>query len=178
MNPYEINYSIQRDILMHAAMFSLKGFPMISSGDEIAQLNDYSYKNDESKKNDSRNVHRSVFNWHLAEFRKTRGCIQCDIWAKLKKLEKVRRECNCFSEEAECSTWDSHNNSVFAIKRIYKNETLLCLANFSEQKQHVSFDYFVGEYTDLFTGKKVVPGWGFSMEGYEYLYLIQVKLSK
>ena len=174
-NSDEISKSIKRDILMHAAMFSLKGFPMLSSGDEIAQLNDYSYKDDVNRKDDSRNVHRSVFNWSNAELRKTKNTIQNEVWTKLKKLEKIRRECSCFSEAAEFSTWDSHNNSVFAVKRAYENETLLCVANFSEQNQNVHFDYFVGEYTDLFTGKKLVPGLGFNMEGYEYIYLLRTK---
>ena len=53
----------KRDLLMHAALYSFRGFPMLSSGDEIGQLNDWSYMNDPARALDSRNIHRSKFKW-------------------------------------------------------------------------------------------------------------------
>ena len=52
---------IRRDLLMHAACMSLEGFTMLSSGDEIGQVNDYSYKENPDTAADSRYLHRSPF---------------------------------------------------------------------------------------------------------------------
>ena len=37
----QIALGIQRDLMMHAAMMAMGGFPMLSSGDEIGQVNGY-----------------------------------------------------------------------------------------------------------------------------------------
>ena len=50
---------------------------------------------------------------------------------------------------------------------------MLCVMNFADRKENVSFEYFVGEYKDLFTGKVVTPGLGFTLDAYEYMYLVK-----
>ena len=42
---------------------------MLNCGDEIAQLNGWDYKNDPDRVEDSRNLHRSKFNWEDAKQR-------------------------------------------------------------------------------------------------------------
>ena len=41
--------AVRYDITLHAFMFSQSGIPVIYSGDEIGQVNDYSYKDDPEK---------------------------------------------------------------------------------------------------------------------------------
>lgn len=60
---YQKELAIKRIELIHALFVLRKGIPMIYSGDELAKLNDYSYKNDPHKKHDSRWLHRGSFNW-------------------------------------------------------------------------------------------------------------------
>ena len=43
---------------------------MLYSGDEIGQVNDYTYKNDPEKRVDSRYIHRGKFDWKLADGQK------------------------------------------------------------------------------------------------------------
>ena len=52
--------------MLHAYMFMQSGIPVLYSGDEIAQVNDYTYKNDPNKVADSRYIHRGVMHWDLA----------------------------------------------------------------------------------------------------------------
>ena len=52
-----------RDLMLHGFMLTLSGIPMLYSGDEIGQLNDYRYKEDPKKAADSRYVHRGAFDW-------------------------------------------------------------------------------------------------------------------
>ena len=41
-----LDISMKRDLMMHSAMSFLRGFPMLSCGDEIVQLNGWEYKED------------------------------------------------------------------------------------------------------------------------------------
>ena len=109
---------------------------MLSSGDEIGQVNDYDYKKNPDTAADSRYLHRSPFRWDNADKRKKAGTVQYDIWNGLKQMEEIRRQDNCFGETAGISTWDTGNYAVFAIRRTAGNEELICLANFSEYGQN------------------------------------------
>ena len=83
---------IQRVLMMHAACMSMEGFVMLSSGDEIGQVNDYNYKKNPDTAADSRYLHRSPFQWENAEKRKKPGTVQYAIWNGLKQMEEFRRK--------------------------------------------------------------------------------------
>lgn len=151
----QVKQGIQRVLMMHAACMSMEGFIMLSSGDEIGQVNDYNYKKNPDTAADSRYLHRSPFRWDNAEKRKKAGTVQYDIWNGLKQMEGIRRRENCFGETAGISTWGTGNDAVFAIRRTEGNEELICLANFSEYGQNAWLNCLEGEYEDLFTGEKL-----------------------
>lgn len=151
----QVACGIQRDLLMHAACMSLEGFTMLSSGDEIGQVNDYSYKENPELAADSRYLHRSPFRWENAALRGQAGTVQHDIWEGLKKLEALRRENPCFGKDAAVTTWDTCRQQVFAIRRTAAKKELVCLANFSGEGQQACLPTLCGEYEDLFTGERV-----------------------
>ena len=64
-----MDLAIRKDLMLHAYMFMQSGIPVLYSGDEIAQVNDYTYKDDPNKVADSRYIHRGVMHWDLAEKR-------------------------------------------------------------------------------------------------------------
>lgn len=53
--------------MLNAYLFIQSGIPVIYSGDEIGQVNDYSYKESEDydRRSDSRYIHRGHFHWDL-----------------------------------------------------------------------------------------------------------------
>ena len=53
---------------------------MLNCGDEIAQLNGWDYKNDPDRGEDSRNLHRSKFNWEDASSAPERASLQNQLW--------------------------------------------------------------------------------------------------
>ena len=53
-----MNAAVREDIMLHAYMLTQSGIPMLYSGDELGQVNDYSYKEDPAKCADSRYIHR------------------------------------------------------------------------------------------------------------------------
>ena len=62
-----MNAAVREDIMLHAYMLTQSGIPMLYSGDELGQVNDYSYKNDPEKCADSRYIHRGKLPWEFAE---------------------------------------------------------------------------------------------------------------
>jgi amylosucrase len=124
-NKVKLDRAIQRDLLLHSAMISIEGFPLLSSGDEIAQLNDYSYINDPDRKEDSRNIHRSPFDWEKAKKIKEKGSYQERIYDGIKCLLEAKSKSICFDKNAITSTWDTDNYKVFLIRRTNKDEELL-----------------------------------------------------
>ncbi len=84
----KLQHAVRMDLMLHAYMLTQSGIPMLYSGDEIGQLNDYSYKEEEDKKEDSRYIHRGKFQWYLAkkrterEPRRNRFSAVCPGWRK------------------------------------------------------------------------------------------------
>jgi amylosucrase len=150
----QVAMGVQRDLMMHGAMMCMAGFPMLSSGDEIGQLNGYGYHDDPALREDSRNIHRTPFNWENAALRTQEGTVQQRVWDGLRQLERLRAEEPCFGPKAAVTTWDPHNRHVLAIVRRFEGQTLACLFNFSGEKQEISLDAMPWEFTDLLTGEK------------------------
>ena len=140
-----LDYAVKRDLLLHTAMAFLQGFPMLNCGDEIAQLNGWDYKNDPDRVDDSRNLHRSKFNWENAKQRTRKGTLQNTLWQGMEELRKMRAD-ECFSPDAWVTTWDSHNPGVLALVRKHNDETLVGLFNFTEYPAGASLDALGGKY--------------------------------
>lgn len=151
----QVELGIRRDLMMHAAMMAMVGFPMLSSGDEIGQLNGYDYHNDPDRAGDSRNLHRTAFNWENAARRTQPGTVQQRLWDGLRTLERIRAQEPCFGPDAWVTTWDTHDRHVLALVRRTDDGTLACLFNFTGEEQSISLDAMPGEYTDLLTGETV-----------------------
>ncbi len=166
-DPAQVDLGIRRDLLMHAVIMSMAGFPMLSSGDEIGQLNGYGYHDDPDLREDSRNLHRTPFNWENAEKRHTPGTVQHRLWEGLRRLERIRAAEPCFAPETWVTTWDTHNNGVLALLRRNGDRTLACLFNFTGQPQTVRLDGVDGPCTDLITSAPVTPS-ACALEPYQY----------
>ena len=151
----QISLGIRRDLMMHAAMMCMAGFPMLSSGDEIGQLNGYGYHGDPDLAEDSRNLHRTPFNWDNAALRETPGTVQQRIWDGLRQLEQIRAAEPCFHPDAWISAWDIHNDHVLAFVRRIEGEALVCLFNFSGERQNLRLDGMAEGFTDLITGEVI-----------------------
>ena len=122
-----------RDLMLHGFMLTLSGIPMLYSGDEIGQLNDYRYKEDPKKAADSRYVHRGAFDWKKAGRRKEKGTVENRIFTELKRLLTLRGSQNVFLNAAAVSTRETYDPSVLCLVRELDGEKLIGLFNFSSQ---------------------------------------------
>lgn len=150
----KLEKSIDCDIMLHAYMLTQSGIPVLYSGDEIGQLNNYSYHDNPEKSVDSRYLHRGKFNWKLAENCDDSDTVQGRIFQSILKLEKCRAENEVFRAEADFQTVDTGSDSVLGICREYENKKLLAYFNFSDNPQSVFLDG-VKSGRDLFTDDEV-----------------------
>ena len=168
-NAEKMQTAIQEDLMLHAYMLTQSGIPMLYSGDELGQVNDYSYKEDAEKVSDSRYLHRGVFQWTLADKRKDLSTVQGKLFQMLNRLEQIRRQENVFSQEAEVYTYDVHNDSILGILREYKGERFIALFNFSEREQ-TAWMQEEGIFRNLVNGE-IVEVKDPVLKGYEFVWM-------
>lgn len=168
-NAEKMQVAIQEDLMLHAYMLTQSGIPMLYSGDELGQVNDYSYKDDAEKASDSRYLHRGAFLWELADKRKDLSTVQGQLFQMLNRLEQIRRQENVFSQEAEVYTYDVHNDSILGILREYKGERFIALFNFSENEQ-TAWMQEEGIFRNLVNGE-IVEVKDPVLKGYEFVWM-------
>lgn len=166
--------SIQLDVMLHAYMFMQSGIPVLYSGDEIGQLNDYSYKDDPAKAADSRYIHRGAMNWKLAENITDLSTVQGQLFQRIAQLEQIRKEESVFVTDAITWTIETWEPGVLCIGRVYEGEKLLGLFNFSEYDKTAWINETDGIYKDLVSGSVVGQASGINIPGYGFYYLKRV----
>ena len=145
--------ALDADIMLHAFMFTQSGIPVIYSGDEVGQLNDYSYHADINKKFDSRYLHRGKFDWKRAEKRRDPDSWQGKLFSALRKLEQVRAANKVFMAQADFYPIETGSSNVLGLCREYGGQKLLALFNFCGEERTVSFEH-KRVYTDIVSGEK------------------------
>lgn len=150
----KLSWALRLDVSLHAYMFTLSGIPVLYSGDEVAQENDYSYHEDPEKAADSRYLHRGKMNWEAAEMRREPASPEGRIFSALRELEKIRTEHRVFDSHADAWIMSIGDDAVLGIGRYYKGEKLLALFNFAETTRVVNV-HEEGEFRDLLSGQTV-----------------------
>lgn len=164
-NADKIDQAISCDLMLHGYLLAQSGIPVLYSGDEIGQTNDYSYKNDPDKCADSRYLHRGNFPWDKVE---KKDAVAMRIFDALRHMEEIRALHDVFSCNANVYTIETGCASVLGIVREYAGHELRAFFNFSNMDQLI---WTMPEdqadiYTDLISGKTlrelgaVMPGYG------------------
>jgi amylosucrase len=158
----EVELAIRRILLIHAVILTAGGIPLIYLGDEIGTLNDYSYRNDPRKFNDSRWVHRPSADWQRMELRKDAASIEGRVYQGLQRLIRLRKSCSALADGLLQGV-DTGSPRVLGYLRINGGEHVLALANFSEQPQVLPANqlrlYGLSyRFTDLVTGTEIPEG--------------------
>lgn len=151
-NADKIDQAIACDLMLHGYLLAQSGIPVLYSGDEIGQTNDYSYKNDPDKCADSRYLHRGNFPWDKVE---KKDAVAMKIFDALRHMEDIRASHDVFSCNANVYTIETGCASVLGIVREYAGHELRAFFNFSNMDQLI---WTMPEdqadiYTDLISGK-------------------------
>ncbi len=173
-NRQDLEKAIKLDLMLHAYMLTQSGIPVIYSGDEIGQENDYSYHRIPGKKDDSRYLHRGCFCWKLAEKRKDIGSVQQRLFDGIKKLEDIKADHSVFDSAADVWTIDTWDCSVLGVVRKNGNEKLVALFNFSEFDKTAWINEDDGEYTEMITLQKMLAK-GVDIPAYGVYWLLKVE---
>lgn len=165
--------AVRMDITLHAYMFMQSGIPVLYGGDEIGQVNDYTYKEDPDKTADSRYIHRGAMNWKQVENISKPDTVEAKIFHGLERLEKIRKEEKVFMSTADTWTIETWDPSVLCIGRYLDGEKIIGLFNFSEFDKTAWINETDGDYVDLVSGEKRKAA-GVDIPGYGFYYLKKV----
>ena len=166
-NKADMDLAIRADLMLHACLFMQSGIPVIYSGDETAQVNDYTYKEDPLKREDSRYIHRGKMDWDRVQKRLEEGTVEQRVWQGLDRLEKIRASEKAFVTTANTWTIPTWEDSVLCIAREYQGEKIIGIFNYSEHDRMAWINEEDGMYRDLLTGEEreakgvMIPAYGF-----------------
>lgn len=158
--------AVRKDVMLHAYLLAQSGLPIIYSGDEVGQVNDYTYKDDPEKADDSRYIHRGSFHWELVDNVRDKSTVQGKIFSALDRLEDVRRAEPLFDADAEASVVDYSDPAILWVVRRSEGRELNAVYNFSDGEKNLWMPS-EGTYTDLVTGESsqfqefALEAWGF-----------------
>lgn len=169
MNDWKIDHAIKLDLMLHAFLYTQSGIPVLYSGDEIGQLNDYSYHKDPHKAADSRYLHRGKLDWKKVARRNDLMMPEGKLFTGITRLKKIRERYPVFDGMADTWIIETYNDHILGIGRYYQGEKLLALFNFSEHEQ-IAYISEEEEYIDLRSNRKV-DAHDVKIDGHDYLWL-------
>lgn len=153
-NPDKVKRAVACDLMLHAYLLFQSGIPVLYSGDEVGQLNDYSYKENPDKCADSRYLHRGKFQWEKLKKTDKNYRVSMEIFHTLRKMEAIREQHPVFNGKADVWTFDTGYSHVLGIGRYLDGEEIRAYFNFSEYElDEVWMPMDEGrKYTDLLSG--------------------------
>jgi len=126
--------AIDRDVLIHAVLLFMTGIPVIYSGDEIGQLNDYTYHDDPVKAGDSRYLHRPQMNWGKVSDVLSGDAAESRLYKGIQAMGRFRQDSDFFASDVKVEVLET-NEHLLAIKRVKGDDVLLGVFNFSAQPE-------------------------------------------
>jgi amylosucrase len=170
----EVDLAVRRILLIHAVILTAGGIPLIYLGDEIGTLNDYSYRNDPRKLNDSRWVHRPATDWERMARRNDSATLEGRVYQGLQRLIRLRQGCAALAG-GHLQVVETGSPHVLGYLRVHAGEQVLVLANFSEQPQIIPANqlrlYGLSyRFTDLVSGVEIEPG-DLALDSYSFACL-------
>jgi amylosucrase len=170
----EVGLAIRRILLIYGIILTIGGIPLIYLGDEIGTLNDYSFRNNPDKANDSRWVHRSSMDWEKAGRRDDPKSVESRIFNGLKHFIELRKQNPEFSG-VQAAIIPTGNDHVLGYVRSRGPERALVFANFSETDQTLPANllrlYGLSyKFVDLISGN-TIPLQDLKLEPYQFACL-------
>ena len=179
-----IHKAIDRIVLLHGVIFSFGGIPLIYNGDALGVLNDYSFRYDPNKLEDSRWVHRPKINWERAEQRRQPGTVEFTIFSAMRQMISIRKQTTAFADLNNRELIPMSNGHLLCYLRSdvqHGQNNVLVVANFDSQPQLLELgelhSHGIGSnstFVDLYTGSAPFQlGDSIVLKGYQFHWLSQ-----
>lgn len=178
-DPDERGLSIQRMTLMYAVSMFIGGIPLIYLGDELALMNDYSYRKDPVKETDSRWVNRVETDENLLSDIENKNDHHGKMYSNMVNLINIRTHHTTFGA-TETVFHDTSSQYLFSFSRGNDEEKVLFVGNFSEHSPFVSSNLLINnfgvrvELNDIYSSRSFSSMSDFSLKPYQFL-LLEVK---
>lgn len=165
---------IDRVVLAHSIVLSTGGIPLIYLGDEVAQLNDYSYADDPDHASDSRWVNRPPYPTERYATRANPATDSGAVFTRLRRLISVRGAASEF-EGGHLVAFDAKNTKVLGYQRYGAHGTrVVVLANFGDDTQRVDSETLsgLGPYADdIINLRPVALTAGLELGAHQFVWL-------
>ena len=140
-NPIATDLAVDRILLLHAFMLTVIGIPLLYLGDEIAQLNDYTYADDPELAGDNRWVHRPPFSWETLAASEHGGGPSGRILTGIRRLIAGRAGLDALGgEDPLPHVIPMDAPELIAFDRLADQQRFRGVFNFSERSVAVSID--------------------------------------
>jgi amylosucrase len=127
----QVDLAVRRILLGHALIMGWDGLPLLYMGDEIALLNDRSYREEPNLASDSRWLHRPRMDWERAAERSADGPV-ASVFRGTRHLVRVRRGLKALHAATQLEILDLGNPALFAFVRAHPSGPLLAIHNLTE----------------------------------------------
>lgn len=162
-----------RVLLAHAIALSTGGVPLLYLGDEVAQLNDYSYADDPDRRGDSRWVHRGNRPRDQYARRGDASTPAGRVFQRLTTLIAVRRSTPEFAGNA-LTPFTTPDARVLGYQRSAGGSVVLVLANVADAEVHIdglTLSGFDHTAEDLLSRTEVGLGEGITLPAHGFVWL-------
>ena len=126
-----VDLAVARILLGHALIFGWDGLPIIYMGDEIALLNDPSYRREPKLAADNRWLHRPRMDWSRAAERGGEGPVG-RVFRGTRHLVSVRGRLDALHAATPLEVVDLGDPAIFAFVRAHPSGPLLAVHNMTE----------------------------------------------
>jgi len=172
----KIELALRRILLIYGVAISMGGIPLIYLGDEIGQINDYTYQDDPARADDSRWVHRGPMDWDRALHRSDPGTVEGRLFQGFTRMIGVRKLQPAFGASASTQVLALNNGHLYAYIKAQGASRVLAVCNFSAQTQQVPAAELPGldpgaAYTELVSGRALPGGDDLVLGPYEFAWI-------
>ncbi|SFS14694.1 amylosucrase [Microbacterium sp. cf046] len=164
---------VDRVLLAHAIAMSTGGVALLYLGDEVAQLNDYSYVDDETTAGDSRWVHRPRRPAERYDQRTDAATDAGRVYSGLTALIRARQGTPEFAG-GELIGFDARHPSVLAYQRPGADAVILVLANVGDDPALIdplTLSGFSSAATDVLSGDEIDLARGLALLPHGFVWL-------
>ena len=132
---FQMELAIRRIIMLHAIILSYGGIPMLYMGDELGELNDYSFEADPAKRDDNRWMHRPIRNWERAANRTNVKTVEGRIYSEIKRMIQSRKSISQFKDINNNYLLDCQNPHILGFVRHNEQGSVVCIFNLNDHEE-------------------------------------------
>ena len=132
-----VDLAVQRILLGHAIIAAFGGIPLIYMGDELATLNDYTYRDAPDHAHDSRWVHRPKMDWAIAANRHSADTPAGRVFRGTRHILARRSALSQLHAAHPTRIVNFHAPGVFAFLRAAPDGPVLGVFNVTEHWAHL-----------------------------------------